>query len=384
MKIIISIGDCNGIGIEAMLKAIEKFDSESVYAQSTEISISGRLDVILDYAAKMNINVVGNKDLGIGNWELENGIQETVNRMQEVENEVNELYFKNISSTNSLTPNPGPRTPNSQSGIFIMHRFCPVIECPAKAVVDFGKISLDAGKLSAEAIELAVSKTIAGEFDAIVTMPVAKSSLYLAGWKYPGHTEMLASACNIKKYMMILCTRDIRVALVTIHIPLKDVASSISVGLIEEKIRIFNDSIIKDYGIKNPKIAVLGLNPHAGEDGSIGTEEIEIISPAISKMINNGINVSGPHPSDGFFAHGDYKNYDGILSIYHDQGLIPLKLLACGGGVNYTAGLPIIRTSPDHGTAFAIAGKGLANPQSTYDALEMAVEVFKQRNCLIL
>ncbi len=325
MKFIISIGDCNGIGIEVMLKSLPDFITRPE-CNDISIAIAGRLDTIIEYSKKINFDL--------------------------------------------------KYTDNS---IVIRDLLFPVIKCQTKPEINFGKIDKDAGKLSAEAIELAVERTIAGKYDAMITMPVAKSALYLAGWKYPGHTEMLSDFCGGGDELMILSTDSMRVALATVHIPISKIAQTLTQDLLKRKIDVFNKSLIQDYGIKNPAIAVLGLNPHAGESGSIGEEEETIIEPVITGFTSSGVNVSGPFASDGIFAHGEYKNYDGIVAMYHDQGLIPLKFSANGGGVNFTAGLKIVRTSPDHGTAFAIAGRNLANPQSTLDALELARKIVLNR-----
>ena len=325
MKFIISIGDCNGIGIEVMLKSLTVFHSiES--NKEIQISIAGKKDIIIEYGKKINFDV---------------------------------KY--------------------SDNGIIINGFEYQIIECETKPEISFGKVDINAGKLSAEAVELAVGKVLNGEFSALITMPVSKSALYLAGWKYPGHTEMLADYCGADDELMILSTDHMRVALATVHIPISKVSDSLTKELISEKIKIFERSLRIDYCIDNPSVAVLGLNPHAGEDSALGDEEANIIEPAINCIKTEGINVSGPYPPDGFFAHGEYKNHDGILVMYHDQGLIPLKFSANGGGVNFTAGLKIVRTSPDHGTAFAIAGKGTANPQSTIDAFNLAKQVVLNR-----
>lgn len=325
MKFIISIGDCNGIGIEVMLKSLPEFIMRPE-CRDISISIAGRLDTIKEYSKKINLDL--------------------------------------------------KYTDNS---IVIRDLLFPVLKCSTKPEINFGKIDKNAGKLSAEAIELAVEKTLAGNFDAMITMPVAKSALYLAGWKYPGHTEMLSEYCGGNDELMVLSTDTMRVALATVHIPISKVAETLTQDLLKRKIDVFVKSLIQDYGIESPAVAVLGLNPHAGESGSLGEEEETIINPVIAEFRSNGVKVCGPFASDGFFAHGDYKSYDGIMAMYHDQGLIPLKFSANGGGVNFTAGLKIVRTSPDHGTAFAIAGRGQANPQSTLDALELARKIVLNR-----
>jgi 4-hydroxythreonine-4-phosphate dehydrogenase len=326
MNIIITIGDCNGIGIEVLIKSIFKLNKYKERYRDCNISIAGNIQTIQEYSDILKYPVKFNNE-----------------------------------------------------GITIGDRFCKVLNCKTYSLVEFGKISIKAGELASEALELAVEHTITGEFDAIVTMPVSKESLYKAGWEYPGQTEMLAARCNVKTPLMILCSRTERVALLTIHIPIKSVPESISISSSHELIKIFNKSLINDFGINRPSIAVLGLNPHAGENGTIGKEEIEILKPAIDKCNLDGLNVQGPHPADGFFAHGDYRFYDGIMAVYHDQGLIPLKLLAKGAGVNFSAGLPIVRTSADHGTAFFIAGKDKADESSSLEAIEMAIEIAKNR-----
>ncbi len=326
MKILITIGDCNGIGIEVMLKAIDLFYAHN---QNPEVNLDiiGRTDVIRQYAEFINY------DLEIRD---------------------NKLIYHN--------------------------REISIIECRNKAQVYLGKISKAAGHLAAEAIERGIAMTLAGEYNALVTMPVSKYSLYMAGWQYPGHSEMLAHTCsNDGRYLMILFDDSMRIALTTIHIPLKDVSPTLSVELIREKLHLFNETLKRDFKIAKPSIAVLGLNPHAGEDSAIGREENDIITPSIKLANSDKINAKGPFPADGFFAHDDYKNYEGILAMYHDQGLIPLKLLASGGGVNFTAGLKIVRTSPDHGTAFSIAGANKANPLSALNAIKYAVKISKNR-----
>jgi 4-hydroxythreonine-4-phosphate dehydrogenase len=255
---------------------------------------------------------------------------------------------------------------------------CEILECDTVAPVHFGKTTLEAGTLALEQLERAISSLSKGKFDALVTMPVSKAALQLAGWEFPGQTEMLAARFGGEP-LMILATGNVRVALQTIHIPISNITSAINQENIYKKIIQFNTALKMDFEIKHPKIAVLGLNPHAGEAGHIGKEEIDIISPAIIFTKNMGIEVFGPFPADGFFAFGDYLGYDGILAMYHDQGLIPLKLLAHGGGVNITAGLSAVRISPDHGTAFGIAGLGKADSASTKETLQMAVNIAKAR-----
>ncbi|HPD19454.1 MAG TPA: 4-hydroxythreonine-4-phosphate dehydrogenase PdxA, partial [Candidatus Goldiibacteriota bacterium] len=218
------------------------------------------------------------------------------------------------------------------------------------------------------------------KIDGIVTAPINKHSLHLAGLKYPGHTEILAKFTNTKQYAMMLMGDKLKIVLVTMHVSLKDVSSKLTVQKIFDKIEITNKSMIRDFKIRKPKIAVLGLNPHAGESGAFGDEEIKIISPAIKKAKNMGIDVMGPYPPDTIFHKiVNEKSHDAAVCMYHDQGLIPLKLLSFDTGVNVTLGLPFVRTSPDHGTAYDIAGTGKASCNSILSALKVACEIAKNR-----
>jgi len=242
-----------------------------------------------------------------------------------------------------------------------------------------GKLTKESGYWAGNAIEKAVELCLEYKIDAIVTAPVSKEALRLAGYNYPGQTEMVTKLSHSHRSIMIMASGFARIALATIHIPISDVSRVLKKEIISERLTIFDDSIRKDFGLKSPKIAVLGLNPHAGENGLIGKEEIEIIKPAIQEAISMKIDAVGPFPADAFF--GTYREglYDGILAMYHDQGLIPLKMKSFSTGVNFTAGVNIIRTSPDHGTAFDIAGKGIANPSSAIEAIKLALEISKNR-----
>ncbi len=263
------------------------------------------------------------------------------------------------------------------SALFVGEHVVQILPCRHDAIVAPGVLALDAGRHAVESLELALSALHAGHFDALVTLPVSKEANALAGWLYPGQTEMIAAMCGGTPLMM-LCTSTIRVALATIHIPLRCVAETLTVDGLCASIEALHKALHQDIGIAIPRIAVLGLNPHAGEHGRIGTEETTTIGPAIA-LAQRTMQVEGPFPADGFFAFGAYKHYDGILAMYHDQGLIPLKLLAHGGGVNVTANLTVIRTSPDHGTAFSIAGTKSADPTSTIEAIDMAVALARTR-----
>ncbi len=245
--------------------------------------------------------------------------------------------------------------------------------------LQIGKTSPDAGVCAGMAIERAIKLCLDKEIDAMVTAPVSKEALHYAGYNFPGQTEMLAMLTRSERVTMMLISKKMRVALATVHVPLKKVSENIFVDRIVEKLDTVNSSLKNDLGIVKPSIAVLGLNPHAGENGAIGTEENEIIIPALKKALEKGINAVGPFPADGFFASQSYKNYDVILAMYHDQGLIPLKMSGFDEGVNFSAGLKIIRTSPDHGTAFDIAGKNIANPGSMISAIQLATSIIEQR-----
>ena len=216
--------------------------------------------------------------------------------------------------------------------------------------------------------------------DVIVTAPINKHTIQSEGFSFPGHTEYIEERLgNGSKSLMILMKDDFRVALVTGHIPVCEIASSITKELIQDKLTIFHQSLKQDFGIGAPRIAVLALNPHAGDEGLLGTEEQEIIIPAIQEMAAKGMLCYGPYSADGFMGSGNFTHFDGVLAMYHDQGLAPFKALAMDEGVNYTAGLPVVRTSPAHGTAYDIAGKGLACEDSFRQAVYVAIDVFRNR-----
>ncbi len=256
-----------------------------------------------------------------------------------------------------------------------------VVNCSDDEVkVEFAKPDLEAGKAALAALEKAIEEYNEGLIDVIVTAPINKNTIQCEDFPFPGHTEYIEQRLGDgSKSLMILMRDDLRVALVTGHIPVRDIASSITKELIEEKIAILNNSLKVDFGIGAPRIAVLALNPHAGDDGLIGSEEQEIIIPAIEEMSKRGVFCYGPYPADGFMGSGNFAHFDGILAMYHDQGLAPFKTLAMEEGVNYTAGLPIVRTSPAHGTAYDIAGKGVANEDSFRQAIYVAMDVHRNR-----
>jgi 4-hydroxythreonine-4-phosphate dehydrogenase len=245
--------------------------------------------------------------------------------------------------------------------------------------IALGQINEEGGKYAMLSLEKAVEDLRAGKLDAIVTSPIHKKAIQLAGYGYVGHTEYLRQLWPDTNALMLLVGENMRVGLITEHVPIKDVANKITKELVISKINTMHQSLMVDFGIEKPAIAVLGLNPHAGDEGLIGKEEENIIRPAIVESKKSGMIVMGPFPADGFFGSGKYRKFDGVLAMYHDQGLAPFKALSFGSGVNYTAGLPIVRTSPDHGTAFDIAGKNEANPESFRKALFLAIDIVRNR-----
>ena len=246
--------------------------------------------------------------------------------------------------------------------------------------VELGVESEAAGKAAFTALECAVSDLRNGLIDVLVTAPIDKHTIQSDSFHFPGHTEYLeASIGDGAKSLMILFNERLRVALVTTHLPVSKIAESITKEAIVEKLEIFNESLKKDFGIEYPRIAVLSLNPHAGDGGLLGTEEKEIIIPAIDEAYDNKICCFGPYAADGFFGSGSFSKFDGVLAMYHDQGLSPFKTIAMEGGVNFTAGLPFVRTSPDHGTGYDIAGKNLASPDSFRTAIYNAIDIYRNR-----
>lgn len=325
MKIIVSSGDPNGIGLEIFAKAVIALNKNPDF-KNMEISLAGSSKVCEEYFTKIGID-----------FEI------------------------------------------SASGLNLSGNRIPIIDVGASKI-DFGKETRESGEFAAKCLETAAEKTFEGNFDAMVTAPISKAATHLAGRTYPGHTEAIARICGVEEPLMILCSETVRVALITAHASISEVPKMITPELIRKKFEIFYKSLKLDFGIENPSVAVLGLNPHAGESGDIGREEIEIYEPTLAKLRNRGIKVEGPFPADGFFARSEQNRFDGILASYHDQGLVPLKMLAAGAGVNFTAGLPIVRTSPDHGTAFPIAGKNEASEESTIAAFKAAISIARNRS----
>lgn len=244
--------------------------------------------------------------------------------------------------------------------------------------VEIGKASKVSGEYAAKSLEHSVDQLKKNKIDVLLTAPINKETIQSETFCFPGHTEFLEEKLDGKS-LMILMTNELKIGLITGHIPIAKVAETISPELIKEKVEIMHQSLRQDFGINKPKIAVLGLNPHCGDKGVIGKEEDLIIKPTIDQIKENGKLVYGPYSADGFFGSKTYEKFDGILAMYHDQGLAPFKALSFGNGVNYTAGLSEIRTSPDHGTGFDIAGKNIADPSSFKAALFTAIDVFKSR-----
>lgn len=262
----------------------------------------------------------------------------------------------------------------------VQHRLN-VVNCTDDEVkVEFSKLDPEAGKAALEALERAVAEYKEGLIDVIVTAPINKNTIQSEKFSFPGHTEYIEERLGEgQKPLMILMQNDFRMALVTTHIPIKNIATTLTKELIEEKLSIFNHSLKQDFAISAPRIAVLSLNPHGGDGGLLGMEEQEVIIPAMKEMEAKGILCFGPYASDGFMGSGNYTHFDGVLAMYHDQGLAPFKALAMDDGVNYTAGLPVVRTSPAHGTAYDIAGQGVANEDSFRQAVYVAIDVFRNR-----
>ena len=321
----ISIGDFNGVGIEIILKT---FLDKRMFDFCTPI-IFGSAKLITAYKKNMDINL------------LFNGIRQVDAALQGRLNVLN-LWKDDIE-------------------------------------VNLGIPTSDSGKHAFSSLEAATNALAKGEIDLLVTAPINKDNIQSEEFKFPGHTEYLESKLKGES-LMILMSDNLRIGLITGHIPVSKVAASINPELIKKKVAILHKTLIQDFAIPKPKIAILGLNPHCGDHGVIGTEDDEIIRPTIDEIQNEGKLVYGPYAADGFFGSESYKNFDAILAMYHDQGLAPFKALSFGEGVNFTAGLDKIRTSPDHGTAYDIAGKDVANINSFKEAVFSGIQIFKTRS----
>ncbi|KAA2220029.1 MULTISPECIES: 4-hydroxythreonine-4-phosphate dehydrogenase PdxA [Maribacter] len=244
--------------------------------------------------------------------------------------------------------------------------------------IQFGQATKEGGDFALQSLKAAVAALKNGDIDVLVTAPINKNNIQAEDFKFPGHTDYLAQELEGES-LMFMVTDDLKIGLLTDHVAVKDVASAIIPRLIRDKVNTIEKSLKMDFGIQKPKIALLGINPHSGDNGVIGNEDEEVLKPVIKEMANNGHLVFGPYSADSFFGSDNYKNFDAVLAAYHDQGLIPFKTLSFGRGVNFTAGLNKVRTSPDHGTAYEIAGKGQADHSSFKEAVFMAIKIFRNR-----
>ncbi len=255
-----------------------------------------------------------------------------------------------------------------------------IINCMDDNVrVELGRSTEYGGLGALQALKAAIADLKAGKIDVLVTAPINKANIQSPDFAFPGHTEFLSKEFGVNKVLMLMVSDSMRVGVVTGHIPISQVPQMITKEAILSKLRLLNQSLVQDFAIRRPRIAVLGLNPHAGDQGVIGNEEEMVIIPALKQANDEGIVAMGPYPSDGFFGSDKFTRFDAILAMYHDQGLAPFKVINFDTGVNFTAGLPIVRTSPDHGTAYDLAGHNLANPNSFRQAMYIAIDVFRNR-----
>ena len=327
-RIAITQGDSNGIGPEVALKSLQ----DPRLLKYVDPLLVGDINVLKEHAGAVGLN---------------------------------DIVLQTVQS-------PDERAPAPALSVYD-------VSLAPKPAVSFGNTTKEAGALSMKAVETAVDLCVAGHANAMVTAPISKEAISLAGYMNKGHSGFIATRTKSDSYTMMMVTNELRVGLVTAHIPLWEVPRQITVDAIREKVDILANTLVNDFAIDRPRIAVLGLNPHAGDGGLLGREEQETILPAIEACCKEGRLVFGPFPADGFFAVSHYRNFDAVLAMYHDQGLIPFKTLSFGNGVNYTAGLPIVRTSPDHGTAYNIAGKGVASADSMRSAIYLALDIVRQR-----
>lgn len=325
MKIGITIGDVNGIGPEVIIKTLS---NEKIFDYFTPI-IYGSSKVMSYH---------------------KNIVKESTIQFNHI-SEVNRAASKKVNVLNCWEDNVN---------------------------INLGKLNEDGGKYAKLALERATQDLKSGVIDALVTAPINKAAMKMAGFNYLGHTEYFDSVFNLES-LMLMVSDNLRIGLITHHIPLSEVPKKLTRELIAKKIKIMEQSLKVDFGIDKPTIAVLGLNPHAGDEGTIGDEEEKVIRPAIIELKKSGLLVSGPYSADGFFGSGNFKKFDGVLATYHDQGLIALKSLSFGEGVNYTAGHGVVRTSPDHGTGYDIAGQNLADESSFRKALFLAKDIAAQK-----
>jgi 4-hydroxythreonine-4-phosphate dehydrogenase len=260
------------------------------------------------------------------------------------------------------------------------HKKANLINCLDDNIrVELGKSTPQGGEAAFISLERAVTDLKNGKIDVLITAPIDKKNIQSEKFQFSGHTEYLKSKAGADDILMFMISESMRIGIATGHVPLNEVSEMITLELILRKLRLMNQSLILDFGIRKPRIAVLGLNPHAGDSSLLGKEEAEVIAPAIQQALKENLLIFGPFPADGFFGAGSFSKFDGILAMYHDQGLTPFKALSFDTGVNFTAGLPFIRTSPVHGTAFQIAGKGEASENSFRQAIYLACDIFRNR-----
>jgi 4-hydroxythreonine-4-phosphate dehydrogenase len=326
MKIGISIGDINGVGPETIIKALENNRA----LKNVTIVIYGAYKVFEHYKQ----SIPGSQ-----------------------------IQFHSINSAQQA----------------LAGKYNIVTAWQEQAPINVGKANIEGGQYAIKSLDKAMEDLKAKNIDALVTAPINKFAMQSADFGFPGHTEYLTHHDSANESLMLMVSDQLRVGIVTNHIPVSKVASAISKQLILDKVKILNKALIEDFDIDRPVIAILGLNPHASDQGAIGDEEEKIIKPAILEAKKQGYLVTGPHPADGFFGNGSWSKVDAVLAMYHDQGLVPFKSLAFGGGVNVTCGLSFVRTSPDHGTAFDIAGTNTANPASMMEALYTAIDIVRSR-----
>ena len=277
---------------------------------------------------------------------------------------------------------PGFQINHTKSANNLKDNMPNLVECINQEIkVELGVPSKQAGQAAFIALETAVRDLKSGLIDVLVTAPINKDNIQSDQFNFPGHTEYLESAAGDgAKALMLMCSDNLRIALVTAHVALSQVPATLTTEDIRQRLQMFNLSLKRDFGIDGPRIAVLSLNPHAGENGMLGTEERDIIIPAMQQSLDeDGVQCFGPYAADGFFGARHYRRFDGVLAMYHDQGLAPFKTIAMDEGVNFTAGLPIVRTSPDHGTGYDIAGQGIANESSMRHAIYTAIDVWHHR-----
>ncbi len=323
----ISCGDINGIGLEVILKAL----TDKKAAQQFNVIVYGSTKVVAYHK-----NIISQEN----------------------------IQFHSIGA-------PAEALPDRIN----------VVNCwPDNVNITLGKPTDLSGKCAFQALERAVKDLKAGEIDALVTAPINKKAMQMASFPFIGHTEYITSEFKAKDSLMLMVSDALRVGVATNHLAVKDVAAAITKEKVLRKILIMAETLRIDFNIQRPTIAVLGLNPHAGDEGSIGQEDESIIRPAVEEAKAKGILAFGPYPADGFFGSGQFHKFDGILAMYHDQGLVPFKVLSFGDGVNYTAGLASVRTSPDHGTAYDIAGKGEADESSMVKAIYLAADIVRNRS----